>query len=297
MQTLIKYAKKNIFYEFKKIMDCSMAKNIVSFFSRTRGLIISSILFITSCTPTKEMKKDLIYFQTETDSMKVLSTKEPIIQKNDLLTIQIFTKSLNQDQAIPFNMPTSSSSTTGKITGPSGPAGPTPYLVEANGDIEMPIIGAVKAAGLTKTQLHEELIEILKSFIKEPSVIIRFSDVKVNVLGEVRIPGTYNFQRERVTIIDAISAAGDITDYGKRQDITVVREENTIRKYYTVDISSGNIFQSPVYNLQSNDIIYIGPNELKFRQLRSSNGQKGLQITLAIVTVVTAIFTVIAITK
>lgn len=274
-----------------------MGKKTTSFFLYIHGLFLASLVFLISCTPTKEMEKDLIYFQTETDSMKVLSTKEPIIQKNDLLTIQIFTKSLNQEQAIPFNMPTTTTSIAGKSSGPSGPVGPTPYLVEANGEIEMPIIGPVKAAGLTKTQLHDQLSEILKSYIKEPSVIIRFSDVKVNVLGEVRVPGTYNFQRERVTIIDAISAAGDLTDFGKRQDITVVREENTIRKYYTVDISSGNIFQSPVYNLQSNDIVYIGPNALKYRQLKSSNGQKGLQITLAIVTVVTAVFTVIAITK
>jgi polysaccharide biosynthesis/export protein len=268
---------------------------LFSFYANS--LFISGMLFITSCATTKELDKALVYFQSDTDSMKVLSTKEPIIQKNDLLTIQIFTKSLNQEQAIPFNMPSSGGSIAGKTTGPSTPAGPTPYLVEANGDIEMPIIGAVKAAGLTKTQLHEQLVEILKSYIKEPSVIIRFSDLKINVLGEVRVPGTYNFQRDQVTIIDAISAAGDLTDFGKRQDITVVREENAVRKYYIVDISSGNIFQSPVYNLQSNDIVYIGPNDIKFRQLKSPNGQKGLQITLALVTVVTSIFTIIAVTK
>src|SRR5664279_207461 len=261
------------------------------------SFLILSMLFFSSCVSSKEMTKELVYFQNNTDSMKVLSTKEPIIQANDLLTIQIFTKSMNQDQAIPFNMPITGGSSGGKVTGQSAPAGPAPYLVETNGNIEMPIIGAVLAAGLTKTQLHASLIEKLSSFIKDPSVIIRFSDLKVNVLGEVRVPGTYNFQRDRVTIIDAISAAGDLTDFGKRQDITVIREENTVRKYYTVDISSGYIFQSPVFNLQSNDIVYIGPNAQKFRSLNSSNGQKGLQFTLALVTITTAVFTIIAFTK
>jgi polysaccharide biosynthesis/export protein len=261
------------------------------------SFLILSILFFSSCVSSKEMTKELVYFQSNTDSMKVLSTKEPIIQANDLLTIQIFTKSMNQDQAIPFNMPISGGISGGKLTGPATPAGPTPYLVETNGNIEMPIIGAIPAAGLTKTQLHTYLVEKLSSYIKDPSVIIRFSDLKVNVLGEVRVPGTYNFQRDRVTIIDAISAAGDITDFGKRQDITVIREQNSVRKYYTVDISSGNIFQSPVFNLQSNDIVYIGPNTLKFRSLNSSNGQKGLQFILALATITTSVFTIIAFTK
>jgi polysaccharide biosynthesis/export protein len=263
----------------------------------TSGFFILSMFFILSCTSKKELQEELIYFQNNQDSMKVISAKEPIIQANDLLTIQIFTKSLNQEQALPFNMPVAGGNAGGKASGSSTPAGPTPYLVETNGTIEMPIIGAVKAAGLTKSQLQAFLFEKLSSYIKDPSVIIRFSEIKVNVLGEVKVPGTYNFQRDRVTLIDAISAAGDLTDFAKRNDITVIREVNSTRKYYTADISSGDFFESPVYNLQSNDIVYIGPNNLKFKSLTSNNGQKGIQIILTLATITTTVLSIIAFTK
>lgn len=195
--------------------------------------------------------------------------KEPVIQNNDLLSIQVLSTSLNQEQTIPYNLPPSAAGTN------SG------YLVSMSGNVEMPVLGTIKAAGLTQLQLQKDIMERLSPYVKDPSVIIHFLQFKVNVLGEVKAPGTHKFDADRVTIIDAISAAGDLTDNGKREDISVIREDGKTRRIYKVDMRSGSVFQSPAYLLQSNDIIYVGASDQKFRELKaatSSNTQQGLQI-------------------
>lgn len=237
-------------------------------------LLCTSFLF--SCKINRSItEKDYLYFQNGLDSIKNVKVSEPIIHENDQLSIQISSSSLNQEQTVPFN--------------PPGNAG---YLVRTDGNIEMPVIGMVKAAGLTQTQLQNLLIEKLSSYVKDPNAIIHFLQFKVNVLGEVKSPGVKNFDVDRVTILDAIAAAGDLAETGKREDITVIREENTKRKLYKVDIRSGSIFQSPVYNLQSNDIVYVGANFQKFKSLKSNNNTnslRGLQIFSTLLGLLTSV--------
>jgi len=251
------------------------------------------------CKSSEELNKEFLYFQNNIDTVGSIKVKEPVILPNDILTIQVFIKSLNQDQALPFNLPSSGgSSSSGQGAGVGKTGDPAGYLVELDGTIEMPIIGVVKVAGLTKTQLQVVLKEKLSAYIREPSVIIRFSTLKINILGEVKVPGNYNFPRDRVTIIDAIGAAGDLTDYGKRKNVEVIREEITGRKYYSVDLTSRDVFQSPAYHLQPNDIVYVSPTEVKLKRINNKNtGEKGLQLTLGLVSIMTGIFTIIALTK
>ena len=231
-----------------------------------KGFIFFCLMLTLGCKSSEELNREFLYFQNNIDTVRSIKINEPVILPNDILTIQVFIKSLNQDQALPFNLPSSGAS---GGSGPSAGAGKTGdlagYLVELDGTIEMPIIGVVKVAGLTKTQLQVVLKEKLSAYIREPSVIIRFSSLKVNILGEVKVPGNYNFQRDRVTIIDAIGAAGDLTDYGKRKNVEVIREETTGRKYYSVDLTSRNVFQSPAYHLLPNDIVYVSPTEVKLK--------------------------------
>ncbi|MEJ7738065.1 MAG: polysaccharide biosynthesis/export family protein [Chitinophagaceae bacterium] len=206
--------------------------------------------------------------------MRALQLKEPVIQINDLLGIQVFSNSLNQEQANMF-------SSTGANQG---------YLVGITGNIDMPIVGKIKTAGLTKVQLQALLIEKISPYVKDPSVLIRFLEFKINVLGEVKSPGSHKFETDRVTIIDALSAAGDLTDFGKRQDVLVIREESTDRKYYHVDLRSGALFQSPVYQLQPNDIVYVGANINKIKTINTnSNSQQALQLFLTAVSVISTI--------
>jgi len=242
-------------------------------------ITFTALLF--SCTSTKKVDKaSYIYFQRGLDSLKYIQTREPVIQNNDLLSIQVISTSLNQEQTIPFNLPAAAAS-------PNG-AG---YTVTA-GNIEMPVIGPVKATGLTLAQLQKSILDKLAPYVKEPSVIIHFLQFKVNVLGEVGQPGIKKFDADRVTIIDAISASGDLTDKGKREDILVIREDGTTRKMYKVDIRSGSIFQSPAYLLQSNDIVYVGASDQKFREMKAAttgNSQKVINILGTVIGLFTSI--------
>lgn len=252
-------------------------------------LLITCTCLLFGCNSSKKVTKEsFTYFQRGLDSMKHIQSKEPVIQNNDLLSIQVISTSLNQEQTLPFNLP------------PSAAGVNSGYLVSMSGNVEMPVIGTIKAAGLTQIQLQKVIVEKLSPYVKDPSVIIHFLQFKVNVLGEVNSPGTKKFDADRVTIIDAISAAGDLTDKGKREDISVIREESNARKIYRVDIRSGSLFQSPVYLLQSNDILYVGASDQKFRELKaatSSNTQKSLQIFGTVIGLFSSIIFAISIFK
>ena len=223
------------------------------------------ILILSSCSTTKKIDKDFLYFQTERDNIGTIKLRERIIQVNDLLGIQVISKTLNQKEAALFNTPSSGgieeSSTTSAGVNNLG------YIVGINGNIELPFIGSIKADGLTKKQLQNFLEDRLSQYIKEPSVSIRFLQFTVSILGEVKSPGTKNFPLDRVTIIDALSAAGDLTDNGKRKDVMIIRDDDGKKLYMQVDLTSGSLFQSPAYQLQSNDIVYVGANLKKLQSL------------------------------
>jgi polysaccharide biosynthesis/export protein len=232
--------------------------------------------FLTACNSSRKINKDYLYFRDGSDSVTI-PQKETIIQSNDLLNIQVSSQTLNQEQAAIFNIPVSAN---GQAQG---------YQVNMNGNIEMPVLGSIKVAGLTKDLLRALLVQKLTSngYVKNPIVVIRFLQFNINVLGEVRTPGTQKFQVDRVTIIDAISAAGDLTDYGKREDVTVIREENGKRIYHTIDLRNKNLFESPVYLLQPNDIVYVGPNKTKLQNLSvNPDAQRKTGLFFAILSVI-----------
>jgi polysaccharide export outer membrane protein len=250
-------------------------KRKVSFFLILSALSSVTLLSLSSCSTTKS-NAEYLYFQGAEDNVAV-QQKETIIQPHDFLSIQVFSKTLNQEQTAIFNIFSSSSSAasstapTGSGSGSgSGNAGASQgYEVSALGNIEMPVIGAVKAAGLTKDQLQTLLVEKISNYVKNPSIIVRFSNYNINILGEVRSPGSKKFTIDKVTIIDALSAAGDLTEFGKREDVMVIREQGGKKFYYTIDIRSKKVFSSPVYVLQPNDIVYVAPNNKKLKTLNA----------------------------
>ena len=238
-------------------------------------LSLSFLMF--SCNNAKHItKEDFLYFQNGLDSIKKIQIKEPIIHYYDLLTVEVSSASPIQEQIAPFNP-------ADKAAG---------YLVNGEGNIEMPVIGVVKAEGLTQVQLQNSITEKISSYVKDARVKVHFLQFKVNILGEVKSPGSKTFEVDRVTIIDAISAAGDLTDLGKREDVAIIREEATGRKIYKVDLRSGSLFQSPAYLLQSNDILYVGANAQKFKNLKVTGitpAQRYLQIFGTIVGLFTSV--------
>ena len=221
--------------------------------------------FFSACTTSKNISTNYVYFQNGIDTF-VAAQKERIIQPNDQLFIQVFSKTTNQEQAVVFNLTNNAGNgTQGSIASPNAPN--QGYQVRLNGTIEMPVIGHIEAEGLTKYDLEKILREKLKDYVKNPLVLVRFLQFNVNVLGEVRAPGIQQFSVDNVTIIDALSAAGDLTDFGRRENVTVIREQAGKRNYYTIDLRNKNLFESPVYLLQPDDIIYVSPNSSKLKSL------------------------------
>jgi polysaccharide export outer membrane protein len=232
-------------------------------------LIFSTILilFLSACSTTN-VKKDYLYFQGVEDNVGV-QQKETVIQPHDLLFIQVYSKTLNQEQAAIFNILSSSTSTPSPNSSTSSGGSSQGYEVSAGGNIEMPVIGTVKAAGLTKDQLQALLVDKVSNYVKNPSIIVRFSNYNINMLGEVRSPGAKKFAIDKVTIIDAISAAGDLTEFGRREDVMVIRELDGKKFYYEVDLRSKKVFSSPAYILQPNDIVYVAPNNKRLKTLNA----------------------------
>lgn len=219
--------------------------------------IISIGLFITSCvSPTK-----MIYLQNKggLPLKEDLINFEPKIQPGDLLTINV--SALDKEAVAPFNL----YETTG-----FGIQKPISYLVNYDGTINFPALGTIKVKDLTNKQITTKIEHLLADYIKNPIVNVRIINFKISVLGEVKNPGSYSVKSERISIFDAIAMAGDLTIVGKRGDVKLIREQNGIRKFVTLDLTDRRIVNSPYYYLAQNDVIYVEPNKTKINTSANS---------------------------
>lgn len=239
----------------------------------TKLLFLVLVLFFSSCVS----KKEIVYFQNdEIDQTKVSNSYKTIIKPDDLLQITI--TALDIEAVRPFNLAAVTYSTSSNSA--IGVAQQQTYLVDTKGEIEFPVLGTLKIGGLTR----EETIDLLKSklspdFIKEPNVNIKIANYKISIMGDVQKPGSYNIPNERITLLDAIALAGDINLSGQRNNILVIREEGSKKMHYRVDLLSKNVFTSPVYYLQQNDVVYVEPNYARI-QSASSNSNTSLFISI-----------------
>jgi polysaccharide export outer membrane protein len=211
---------------------------------------------------------------------------EPVIQKNDLLSITV--SSLNPEASMIFNAPIASAAAANSATGPSTSTG---YLVNQEGFIQFPILGNVKAAGLTRKQLTEELVKSLldRKLLVDPIVNIRFLNFRVTILGEVARPTVVTVPHEKISILEAIGLAGDLTIYARRENVLVIREEGGSKVIKRLDLNSPEIFNSPYYYLKSNDIVYAEPNKSKITQ--ASNTRQILPLVISSLSLVAVIVT------
>ncbi|KWW29655.1 MAG: polysaccharide export outer membrane protein [bacterium P3] len=185
------------------------------------------------------------------------------IQPNDLL--HIYVESATPESAIQFNQETNRQVRTSGVS--SSGMSRTGYLVNQDGDIVFPILGRLHVGGMTHRELSTMLEQrlIAEGYITDPVVTVRLQNFKVSILGDVKSPKTLNIDGERVTIFEALSMAGDLTIYGQRKNVTVVREENGVRTIGTLDLTSKEIFDSPYYYLHQNDMVYVEPNNRRKR--------------------------------
>lgn len=225
------------------------------------SIIIIVVLMIssTSCVNLKEANN---FYEIPTSEFKLSNEDlEPVIKKNDLLSISV--TSLNPEATEVFNasnVPVTQSSTATRTTSEA-----SGYLVDQEGFIRFPILGKIKAAGKAKQELREEITKELvdRKLLLEPIVDIRYLNFRVSVLGEVKNPSVVTIPSEKVTLLEALGLAGDLTVYATRDNILLIREEENVRKLVRLDLTSDEIFTSPYYNLKSNDIIYVEANKSK----------------------------------
>lgn len=250
-------------------------------------LFLSLSMLLFSCGT----KQNIVYFQDidTVGSSKSINNYIPTIRPDDMLTIVV--SALDQDAVRPFNLTSISFSNEEGI----GRATQQNYLVDINGNIDFPVLGTLKLGGLNRTQATSLIKDLLKDYIKDPIVNIRTVNFKVTVLGEVRSPGAYKILNERITIIEALGLAGDMTIQAERKNVLVIREENGKKTSHRVDMTSEEVFNSPVYYLTQNDVIYVEPNNSR---AKSSTIGPSTNTTLGVIsTLVTVSALIISITQ
>lgn len=255
-----------------------------------------AVLLIMLAASSCRTRTQMVYLQDIAPGVEypVQPTKDLVIQNDDKLTIKVTCK--NPELAMAFNMPGSggySIGNDGTIHSTTSTGSDVSYTVGDDGTIDFPIIGKVQARGLTCRQLSESIKNELRerNLIMDPFVTTQITNFTYSVLGEAKKVGTIEVKgKDRVTILDAIAQSGDLTQDAKLERIAVIREENGKRQIYHVDIRSKSLFDSPVYYLKQNDLIYIEPNENKVREESRRNMQwifTGASLITTIISLIT----------
>lgn len=232
-------------------------------------ILLASVAALSSCGSSKQV----VYFQDlkpgETE-IKLPEVKAITIRPED--KISIIVNSRDPQLTNLFNLPYISkqigqSSSLASVGGNS--QGISAYTVDGDGEIDFPVLGKIYVAGMKREEIAEYIKnELVKeNLVKDPVVTVEFANLCVSVLGEVNNPGRFGIDRDRVTVLDALSMAGDLTIYGNRSKVMVLRQEGDVQRLYGLDLTSGNhVYTSPAYYLQQNDVVYVEPNAVKARQ-------------------------------
>lgn len=225
-----------------------------------------ALLFLGSCTTSRKVA----YLQDVGTDVRRENTGQVAVTVQPEDKISIVINSKNPELADMFNLPMM----THRIGQPMNSTynynqQVSSYTVDSNGNIDFPILGELHVAGLRREKIasyiKNELVR--KNLVKDAVVIVEFLNMGVSVMGEVNRPGRFSIDRDHLTLLDAISMAGDLTIYGKRENVLVVRRENGGESFYRVNLcDSRSLYSSPVYYLRQNDMVYVEPNEVRARQ-------------------------------
>ncbi|WP_432671677.1 polysaccharide biosynthesis/export family protein [Flavobacterium sp. SM2513] len=232
-----------------------MAKKIV--------LLLIVILGITSCVPRKELQ---YYRGVENLSKQEATNYEPILKQDDLLMIVVLAPT--PELAADFNLAAfgvigDGGAFLGRPDSVNSQMRYQSYLIDNKGFIEFPVLGSIQLGGLTRTEALDLLKTKLKAYINEPIVSLRILNFKVTVQGEVARPGTFTTSTERITLPEALSMAGDLTIYGKRDNVLIIREIDGKKESHSIDMTKSDFINSPYYYLSQNDVVYVEPNKTK----------------------------------
>ncbi|MBD3723967.1 MAG: polysaccharide biosynthesis/export family protein [Flavobacteriaceae bacterium] len=224
-------------------------------FSKKITIIILFLnLLLVSCVS----KQKILYIQ-DTVTNNSNNSFELKLEPDDMLLINVTSE--NPEIAEPYNL--KSVTLQNNTEEDAATRKQLTYLIDKNGYIDFPIVGKIKIGGLTKEQATNEIQNILKDHVKDALVTIRLVNFKITVLGEVQKPGTYTIKSERITLLEALGMAGDLTIYGKRSNVLLIREQNGEKITHRIDLTKSSFFDSPYYYLAQNDVLYVEPNGTK----------------------------------
>ena len=221
--------------------------------------IACGIASLDGCTSAKK----LVYFQGATSREDTVTIPEPfipIIKKGDVLSVQV--SSLNAEASAYFN-PTAVAESNSTVTSTNPLIRTSGYLVDTDGTIKLPLVGQVAVADLTNAKAGELISSKLKAYLKEPTVTVRNLNFRISVLGEVSRPALFTIPNEQITLPEALGLAGDLTIYGRRDNVLIVREEGKRRVFARLDLTRRDAFQSPYYSLHPNDVVYVEPGKVR----------------------------------
>jgi polysaccharide export outer membrane protein len=224
-------------------------------------LLIFSIVF-SACT-TQRAIYNYLEDVNDTSFRRSVYIAEPVIQKSDLISIQVYSAATDPTIDALYNLPIQGQAMGGGTQGMGQMGG---YLVDVNGNVELPRIGVIKAEGLKKGELESIIKSRLEELLTRPTVIVRFMNYRITVIGEVGSPGVLNIPTERLSVLEAIGMAGGVTEFGKIKEVKILRENNGIREVGVLDLTSREIFSSPYYQLQQNDVVLVDQTRFKMRQ-------------------------------
>lgn len=255
--------------------------------------LLTLLLFVSSCRTNRPIP----YFGGGIDTIPPTNfvLPEQVIQRGDVLSIVFYsdnpaaTQIFNQASGAALNTtPLSSKLQASEAAGASGG-----YLVDVEGDIRLHALGKIHAAGLTKQQLETTMLDKIREMgvLTNPYCVIRFSNFRVTVLGEVKAPGVYQLPSEKASILEALGLAGDITIYGRKDNVMVVRESEGKRTYAKLDLTRQDIFSSPFYYIRQNDVIVVTPDEGQ-PTARDLEIQRKVTILVSVVTMLVLLSTV-----
>ena len=252
-------------------------------------LIIAAISAV-SCVTQKQLTylHDADASKVDSINAKYSPRTEHVIRPGDALTV--FVSALDKEAVAPYNLPTVIYAAPG-----SNQVQTTPmlqyYVVDAAGYIEMPVLGKLQVGGLSRPEAEEEIRKVLSHQVIDPTVRISVVGAKVSVLGEVNRPSQVSMPSGRMTIFDALAAAGDLTPYGRRDNVLITREVNGKLELARLNLGNADIYTSPYYFLQQNDVVYVSPN--KVRAIGSTNSGLWLSVVSTALSAATIIVTVV----
>ncbi len=233
--------------------------------SKAVAVLAAGIMLFTSCTTAKQ----IVYLQNidQVDLQQLTTQYEARIKKDDLLSIVV--SGPDKQVVMPYNLTLSETGTTG-VTDPERAT--LAYLVDNNGQINFPILGKITVEGMTRSELVKYLTNEITQDAKDPIVYVAFKNYKVTILGEVKAPGTYTMDSERINIFQALGKAGDMLLTADREDMILIREVAGVPTYHKLDLRDASILNSDYYYMQQNDILYVRPSAQRVAAATTATG-------------------------